>query len=155
MYKMPDLKLTRVLDRRAPIIQGDSARLRQLLHNLIKNALEAMENEEKKVVEISTRCMDESGCRFVELCICDHGPGFPEEAQGQYFEPYITTKAKGTGLGLAIVKKIVEEHGGMVSAENRPGKGAMVTIRLPVAASDEDFPVEDEHRHSSGEERKV
>jgi nitrogen fixation/metabolism regulation signal transduction histidine kinase len=54
---------------------------------------------------------------------------------GHYFEPYITTKNKGTGLGLAIVKKIVEEHGGMVTAENLPDQGAIITIRLPVIST--------------------
>jgi len=132
MYKMPELKMKRDLDDRAPIVQADPARLRQLLHNLLKNALEAMEDNQQKEIDIRTRCMDESGCRFVEFSIRDKGPGFPEEAMGQYFEPYVTTKIKGTGLGLAIVKKIVEEHGGMVTAGNLVDHGAMIIIRLPV-----------------------
>ncbi len=132
MYKMPELKLKRQLDERSPLIEADGARLRQLLHNLIKNALEAMEGSQSKRIDIATRCMDEAGCRFVELGVRDYGHGFPEQAMGHYFEPYITTKSKGTGLGLAIVKKIVEEHGGMVTAENLPDLGAVITIRLPV-----------------------
>ncbi len=132
MYKMPELKMKRQLDERKPLVQADAARLRQLLHNLIKNALEAMENSQTLKIDVSTRCMDEAGCRFVELSIRDYGRGFPEQAMGHYFEPYITTKSKGTGLGLAIVKKIVEEHGGMVTAENLPDQGAVITIRLPV-----------------------
>jgi nitrogen fixation/metabolism regulation signal transduction histidine kinase len=59
---------------------------------------------------------------------------------GHYFEPYMTTKSKGTGLGLAIVKKIVEEHGGMVTAENLPDQGAVITIRLPVMTAIEENP---------------
>lgn len=132
MYRMPELTMDRRLDERAPMIQADESRLRQLLHNLIKNALEAMDEFESKQIDITTRCMGESGCRFVEMSVRDYGQGFPEETMGQYFEPYITTKSKGTGLGLAIVKKIVEEHGGMVTAENLPDKGAIITIRLPV-----------------------
>jgi len=138
MYKMSDLHLVRSLDDRAPVIQADPARLRQLLHNLIKNALEAMESVADKEIEITTRCMDESGCQFVEFCIHDKGPGFPEEALGQCFEPYVTNKAKGTGLGLAIVKKIVEEHGGMVMADNIEDHGAVITIRLPVIVANND-----------------
>ena len=66
----------------------------------------------------------------------DCGPGIPEDLLGRLFEPYVTTKPKGTGLGLAIVKKIVEEHGGMLWAENRSDGGACIVIRLPVADAD-------------------
>ncbi len=121
-------------DTTMPQIEADSIRLRQLLHNLVKNALEATGNDEPMRLDISSRCADESGCRFVELIVRDYGPGFPEETAGQLFEPYVTTKPKGTGLGLAIVKKIVEEHGGMVWAENLE-QGACVVIRLPVMAA--------------------
>jgi nitrogen fixation/metabolism regulation signal transduction histidine kinase len=62
----------------------------------------------------------------------DNGPGFPEPLLGQLFEPYITSKHKGSGLGLAIVKKIVEEHSGMLWAENCKDGGACITLRLPV-----------------------
>jgi len=153
MYKMPELKMHRDLDKRAPIIQADSSRLRQLLHNLVKNALEAMSASEQKEINIRTRCMDESGCRFVEFCIEDKGPGFPEEDMAQYFEPYVTTKSKGTGLGLAIVKKIVEEHGGMVTASNLVDHGAVIIIRLPVIASqqEESFSEEDDRRIEKSE----
>lgn len=155
MYKMPELKMQRELDDRAPIIQADAARLRQLLHNLVKNSLEAMEGQNQKEIAISTRCMDESGCRFVEFKICDKGPGFPEETMGQYFEPYVTTKSKGTGLGLAIVKKIVEEHGGMVTAGNLVDHGAMIIIRLPVITAQHETQAseQDEHREAANEDR--
>jgi nitrogen fixation/metabolism regulation signal transduction histidine kinase len=118
------------------MIEADTGRLRQLMHNLIKNAIEAMNAASSKKIMIRTRCMDESGCRFVELQVRDYGLGFPDEAIGQYFEPYMTTKKKGTGLGLAIVKKIVEEHGGMVWAENAPEEGAQIIVRLPVITTE-------------------
>ena len=80
----------------------------------------------------------------------DNGPGFPEPLLGQLFEPYITSKPKGTGLGLAIVKKIVEEHGGILWAENRESGGACITLRLPVqskvaARTDEAYYDDDSH----------
>ena len=62
----------------------------------------------------------------------DRGPGFPVELMSRLFEPYVTSKPRGTGLGLAIVKKIVEEHAGSVVADNVPGGGARVLVRLPV-----------------------
>ena len=67
---------------------------------------------------------------YVELQVRDNGPGVDEELLGRLFEPYVTTKNKGTGLGLAIVKKIVEEHGGIIWAENCE-PGACITLRLP------------------------
>ena len=71
----------------------------------------------------------------VRLTVTDNGCGFPEPVMRRAFEPYVTTKPKGTGLGLAIVKKIVEEHGGTASISNVAPRGAVVTIRLPVAAA--------------------
>jgi len=106
------------LDSKDPVVEADSGRLRQLFHNLIKNAQEASEGKALVRIDISTRCMDEHGCEYCEIMVRDYGEGFPEDALGQYFEPYVTTKPRGTGLGLAIVKKIVEEHGGMIWIEN-------------------------------------
>jgi len=120
------------LDQDAPKIDADDGRLRQLLHNLIKNALEAMHDQDKPELEISTQCMEKEACKFVELRVNDNGSGIPDELMGELFEPYITNKPKGSGLGLAIVKKIIEEHGGMIWAENNEIGGASVVIRLPV-----------------------
>ena len=120
------------LDEYPPLIKGDSVRLRQLLHNLIKNALEAMHAQSNAKVQITTRCFEISGVPFVSLVVTDDGPGFPANILGRIFEPYTTTKSKGNGLGLAIVKKIVEEHGGTIRAENIPGAGAHIKIRLPL-----------------------
>jgi nitrogen fixation/metabolism regulation signal transduction histidine kinase len=69
----------------------------------------------------------------VRLAVSDNGAGFPEELMARIFEPYVTTKPRGTGLGLAIVKKIVDEHHGSVAIENRPTRGASVSILLPLA----------------------
>ncbi|MCG6886998.1 MAG: HAMP domain-containing protein [Proteobacteria bacterium] len=119
------------LDPETPHIEADTGRLRQLLTNLVKNALEAMAYQEG-IITISTRCAEEHACQFVELGVRDTGPGISSEMMGQLFEPYITSKPRGSGLGLAIVKKIVEEHGGMLSAENPETGGAYIVIRFPV-----------------------
>ena len=135
------------LDPSNPSIEADIGRLRQLLHNLIKNALEAnqethsesqRDSQEEKIY-ISTRCAEEHACRYVELTITDTGPGISEDMFDQLFEPYVTTKPKGSGLGLAIVKRIVEEHGGMIFAENAENRGASIIIRLPVKKSSNFF----------------
>jgi len=116
-----------------PLVSVDSGRMRQLLHNLIKNALEAMVDGEMKI-ELVTRAFSECGVSMVELLVLDSGPGIPATILENIFEPYVTAKPKGSGLGLAIVKKIVEEHSGVIWAENSE-HGACMTIRLPVAQS--------------------
>ena len=113
------------------ILDADALnRIRQLLHNLVKNAREAVGGREDAEIRISTRLQEAEGARFVDLSISDNGPGFDEAMLGKLFEPYVTTKPKGTGLGLAIVKKIVEEHGGSIHAGNRASGGAYVRVRL-------------------------
>ncbi len=129
----PEITLTLESDQAR--VEGDPVRLRQVLHNLIKNAQEAVAETSSGRVEVTTCQKQESKCRFVEIKIADNGPGF-EDDPAHLFEPYVTTKAKGTGLGLAIVKKIVEEHGGMIWAENNPEGGALVVLRLPLLGSD-------------------
>lgn len=119
------------LDPELPAIEADAGRFRQLLHNLVKNALDALGERGDGCIAVATRCVVRADFPYVELRIEDNGPGFPAELMGEVFEPYVTTKPKGTGLGLAIVKKIVEEHGGVISAENAAG-GACVVIRLPL-----------------------
>jgi nitrogen fixation/metabolism regulation signal transduction histidine kinase len=120
------------LDPSMPRVEADQGRLRQLLNNLIKNSIEAMSEDAEPAIDVSTQCMEKEACRFVEIRVTDNGPGIPEDLFGQLFDPYVTTKPRGTGLGLAIVKKIVEEHSGMIWAENKEHGGAMIIIRLPV-----------------------
>jgi len=116
-----------------PPVRADSAQIRQVLHNLVQNAQDALENRksaaEPPMIEV---CTEQAGNR-VRLSVTDNGGGFPEEMMTRIFEPYVTTKSRGTGLGLAIVKKIVDEHHGELAIENRPAKGVLVTILLPAA----------------------
>jgi nitrogen fixation/metabolism regulation signal transduction histidine kinase len=138
---MPKIHLQ--LDRKIPIIDADPMRIRQLLHNVIKNAFEATKNDQQSDITLRTQLVQDSMHSFVELGIQDTGPGIPDDILSHLFEPYVTTKPKGTGLGLAIVKKIVEEHGGMVWAENSEKGGANIVIRLPVPdAMDSGQPVQ-------------
>ncbi|MEP6940152.1 MAG: ATP-binding protein [Rudaea sp.] len=127
------IQLTRQFAASEPTLRADAVRLRQLLHNLIKNSLEAMSGERKPHIEVSTREGADGGRAFVELAVADNGPGLPDGFGERWFEPYTTSKVKGTGLGLAVAKKIAEEHGGSIRAENRPGGGAVFTLRLPRA----------------------
>jgi len=114
-------------------IVADQGRLRQLLHNLLTNAVEALEGKANGEILLATRLAQRGAEEVAEITIEDNGPGFQRELIAQVFDPYVTTKAKGTGLGLAIVRKIIEEHGGHIEAENRVEGGARIRIDLPVA----------------------
>jgi nitrogen fixation/metabolism regulation signal transduction histidine kinase len=110
-----------------PPVLGDHGQIRQVIHNLLRNAEEAQEGSATPGIEIAT---GQTG-GMATLTIADRGAGFPPEILPRVFEPYVTTKARGTGLGLAIVKKIVSEHKGTINIENRAGGGAVVSITLP------------------------
>ncbi|HHH38192.1 MAG TPA: HAMP domain-containing protein [Sedimenticola sp.] len=127
-----DSRFTIQLQAGEATIEADPLRLRQVVHNLVKNAQEAVAEREQPQIEVSTRVVQEGECDFMELRVTDNGPGFDEETMAHLFEPYVTTKKKGTGLGMAVVKKIVEEHGGQIWAENRSRGGACVILRLPI-----------------------
>jgi nitrogen fixation/metabolism regulation signal transduction histidine kinase len=114
-------------------IKLDKNRMRQVFHNLLKNAIEASEEAGKPVdIAISYHIIVQQHMPWLEITFNDQGPGLPQNMVDKLFEPYATTKTKGTGLGLAIVKKIIEEHGGDVWAENLNPEGAGIIIRLPL-----------------------
>jgi nitrogen fixation/metabolism regulation signal transduction histidine kinase len=115
-------------------VEADAVRVRQLLHNLIRNAQEALEGQAGAHIEIAAGFAPGTGGALAEISVTDNGPGIVAEFLPQLFEPYVTNKNKGTGLGLAIVRKLVEEHGGTVSAENISPHGARLVVRLPVRA---------------------
>jgi nitrogen fixation/metabolism regulation signal transduction histidine kinase len=125
----PEVRLA--LDPALPLIEADRGRLRQLLHNLIRNACEALEDRADGWVQVSTASCERQGGDVAEIRVEDNGPGFAPELLDRVFEPYVTGKSRGTGLGLAIVRRLVEEHGGSVAAENRAEGGAVVTVTLP------------------------
>ncbi len=110
-------------------IEADQDNMRQVLHNLIKNAQEAMNGAGK--IEIRLKRVEKNNALFVELGIYDEGAGIDEQQLQTIFEPYVTSKVKGTGLGLAIVKKIIEEHGGVIWVDTAYNKGAGFIIQLP------------------------
>jgi len=124
------------LDERIDGIEADRGRVRQILNNLVINALEALDGVAAPRLQIATRFEGAAGdAEYAVVTVCDNGPGIPRELLGRVFDPYVTSKPKGTGLGLAIVKKIVEEHGGRIDADNRPEGGARIRVVLPVTDS--------------------
>ncbi len=131
MYEASSVPIRRNLASGLPQVFADSSQIRQVLHNLIQNAQDALgaAGAPGSAIEVRTELVGGS----VRLVVSDNGSGFPEELMARIFEPYVTTKPRGTGLGLAIVKKIVDEHHGEIAIENRPRQGASVSILLPVS----------------------
>jgi nitrogen fixation/metabolism regulation signal transduction histidine kinase len=137
LYRSQDPRATIRLDLDDSIegIEADRGRIRQILNNLVTNALESLDGVASPTLEIASRLESGGDASYAVLTVCDNGPGFQRELLGRVFDPYVTSKPKGTGLGLAIVKKIVEEHGGRIDADNRPEGGARVRVVLPVKDS--------------------
>ncbi len=134
------------LDANLPDIMGDETQLRQVIHNLLQNAQDAVnevQNRERytpsiELITEKVHYQNASGkiCIAVRLSVMDNGPGFAQKILARIFEPYITTKERGTGLGMAVVKKIVEEHGGRIDVQNRTDTtGAKVSILFLQLAS--------------------
>ena len=128
-----DIQFELDLSDDVPEISIDAARFRQVINNLVKNAIEASNQTERRACKVSTKCerinnLDE----HLEIRIEDSGTGIPDDLFENIFEPYVTNKTRGTGLGLAIAKKIVEEHHGEISLANLPSGGAAAIIRLPL-----------------------
>ena len=117
-----------------PAIDGDATQLRQVIHNLVQNALDAVADQADGWVQVSTEAArnDDGVLRAVRLKVSDNGGGFSDKVLKRAFEPYVTTKSKGTGLGLAVVKKIADEHGARVRIVNRQAADAAGTAEGPV-----------------------
>ncbi|MDP3777731.1 ATP-binding protein [Methylotenera sp.] len=132
-YDVPKIKVRLALTNKVCPIKGDSTMLRQVLHNLMQNAQDALASTLMPMIQITTSVDD----GMLILTVQDNGGGFPAEMMLHVFEPYMTTKSHGTGLGLAIVKKIIEEHKGNIKIENvlsneANGSGAIITISIPL-----------------------
>lgn len=128
LYEANAAPITLSLMAEQSLVNGDATRLRQVLHNLLQNAQDALQDAAQPQITLSS----ESAPGEIHLRVQDNGAGFSENALSRVFEPYMTTKTKGTGLGLAIVKKIIEEHGGRITVENNSAGGACVNISLPL-----------------------
>ncbi|HUG79658.1 MAG TPA: ATP-binding protein [Burkholderiales bacterium] len=133
LYENSPVPIDKRLADALPPVWADGAQIRQVIHNLVQNAQDALEHAgpgaATPAIEVRTALVDDR----VRLAVSDNGGGFPEALMARIFEPYVTTKPRGTGLGLAIVKKIIDEHHGIVAIENSPSSGASVSVLLPLA----------------------
>ncbi|MDO8291313.1 MAG: ATP-binding protein [Gallionella sp.] len=128
LYEANTIPITLKLEALRSEVNGDATRLRQVIHNLLQNAQDALQGVAQPQITLSTEMQG----REIHLHVEDNGAGFPGNVLARAFEPYMTTKPKGTGLGLAIVKKLAEEHGGRISIENSMNGGARISISLPL-----------------------
>lgn len=130
-FQVAKVQVTLEADPLATMIWGDSGRLRQLFLNLLLNAREALVRGGQIMVAVRPWTGSDGVTRGALVQVRDNGPGFPVGDLQRVFEPFFTTKRLGTGLGLANVRRIVEEHGGQVTAANHAEGGAVVTVWLP------------------------
>lgn len=133
LYDLPKIRMQQTLTSAPCVVRGDTTMLRQVLHNLLQNAQDALADKKSALISVRTECIH----NMLVLTVQDNGGGFAAEMMQHIFEPYVTSKPHGTGLGLAIVKKIIEEHKGSIKVENTGNLeddtlGAVVTISIPL-----------------------
>jgi len=140
-FRVNQIRLERQLDPALPSILLDGHQIQQVLLNLLNNAEQAIaERGRGGKIRVETRRQGDS----IEMAVEDDGPGIPEEIQARIFEPFFTTKqdGRGTGLGLSLCHGIVQEHGGQIRVESRPGQGAKFVVSLPAIEAPADSPGE-------------
>jgi len=146
VHKFADISLD--LGSDIPIFRGNAQKLEQILINLVINASQAMRDDVRGEIEISSRLEGE----WVEVKVADNGSGMGEATLKNIFDPFFTTKRArgGTGLGLSIAFRIVEEHGGRISVNSALGEGTTFTLRLPLAGKDEEAGQEQDSPETGG-----
>lgn len=112
-----------------PSVLIDPVQIQQVLVNLLRNAVEALEESPKRELTLSTALAKEG---WIEVRVADTGPGIPDHIARRFFQPFVTSKPNGMGIGLPISKSIIDAHGGKLSAEPRPGGGTVFRFTLPV-----------------------
>lgn len=136
MARQSGIKIIDSTPRGLEPIFMDPVLLLRVFQNLLENAIQ--HSPSGGTVAVGAEAVDRDGKAWIECTVSDSGPGFRQEDLPRIFEPFFTRRRGGTGLGLAIVQRIVEDHGGVVLAENRPEGGAMMTVRLPACRPDEE-----------------
>ena len=122
------------LDRTLPLILVDGVQIQQVVLNLVRNAIEAMEDCDRRNLVIGTRASRD----MAEVTISDTGPGIAPELAERLFQPFVTTKKTGMGLGLSICREIVEAHNGRLTTSSRLAGGTVFRVALPLMKGEED-----------------
>ena len=111
----------------------DEVQVKQVLINLMRNAIDAMSASDKRELTVSTAAAETD---MIRIDVADSGPGVPEKVKAKLFEPFVTTKTRGIGVGLSISRSIVEAHYGKIWTESNPDGGAIFSFTLPLAKAD-------------------
>lgn len=122
------LRLRFEFDDKAPEVWVNRVQIQQVIVNLVRNAFEAMANQEPREVTLATKALDDA---TIEIAVADIGPGIPGDIAGQLFRPFVSNKRDGMGLGLSISRSIVEAHDGRLIMEPNPGGGSIFRFTLP------------------------
>jgi nitrogen fixation/metabolism regulation signal transduction histidine kinase len=131
LYENSTVPIAKHLAEPLPLAWADGAQIRQVIHNLVQNAQDALENQAARGASPAIEVRTELAGDRIRLAVSDNGGGFPEELMARIFEPYVTTKLRGTGLGLAIVKHVVTSAGGTVEARGARGRGLEIRCVFP------------------------
>ena len=126
------LRVSFELDHTLPAVLVDHVQIQQVILNLVRNAIEAMEQVERRELVIRTRAMPER--EMVEVTVADTGPGIASDVSERLFQPFVTNKATGMGLGLSISREIVEAHHGRLTTAPAPSGGTVFRVILPMAS---------------------
>ena len=132
--KDKDVRVSFAFDPRSDFVLADKVQIQQVLLNLIRNAIEAMEGAKTRELVISTSMTNDN---LVEIGISDTGAGISPEIGAQLFQPFVTTKRQGMGVGLSISRTIVEAHGGTIAPQPNPGGGTVFSFTLPAVTKEE------------------
>jgi signal transduction histidine kinase len=122
------IEFIEVFDSDSCVLLAERDRLKQVVNNLIANAVEAVANSHQPSIQVASRMRGDDQW---EVAVIDNGSGVPSEVVGRAFESFVTTKEAGTGLGLAIVKRIVDLHGGAANLTSLPDGGARASFWIP------------------------
>ncbi len=125
----PNVRLIAALEPNLPSVLIDKVQVQQVIVNLVRNSVEAMQAVARRELKITTALTSEG----IIITVADSGPGLPEEVAGRLFHPFVTTKEKGMGIGLSICRSIVEAHGGRIWAAASDQGGAAFHVILPPA----------------------
>jgi len=131
--KTADVALGTRLDPDAVRVAADRVQIQQVLFNLVRNAVEAMQQSPRREVMIATA---PGAAGLIEISVADTGPGLAPEVRANLFRPFITTKGNGMGIGLSVCRSIVEAHGGRLWSEDNPAGGTVFRFTLPRAPDD-------------------
>jgi len=121
-------------DSRSDFVLADKVQIQQVLLNLMRNAIDAMESCERREMVIATSPVTEN---MVEISVADTGSGISPEISAQLFQPFVTTKTQGMGVGLSISRTIIEAHGGSITPRPNPGGGTIFSFTLPIMTKKE------------------